>query len=55
MECLVGTFSVDEETLDRVGASRRNVKLPEESGGGYMAYLEIFHLLHCVVSKYAFL
>ena len=52
---LVGVFSIGEDTLDRVGASRRNVRLPEESGGGYMAYLEIFHLLHCVVSKYTFL
>lgn len=50
----VGVFSIDENTLDRVGGSKDSVKLPEESGGGYMAYLEIFHLLHCVVSKFLF-
>ena len=25
-------------------------KVPEEHGGGYLAMLEVFHLLHCLVS-----
>lgn len=25
-------------------------KIPEEHGGGYLAMLEVFHLLHCLVS-----
>ena len=45
----VGVFSIDQDALNRVGGWKHSVKLPEESGGGYMAYLEVFHLLHCVV------
>lgn len=26
-------------------------RIPDESGGGYLAMLEVFHLLHCLVSS----
>ena len=46
---IVGAMSITQETLDRINASEHAVKLPDESGGGYLAILEVFHQLHCVV------
>ena len=38
------------DTLKRIGASEDSIKLPLESGGGYMGALGIAYQLHCVVS-----
>ena len=46
--CTVPGFSISHETLLRIGASEDAVRLPPESGGGYMAALEAVHQLHCV-------
>lgn len=44
-------MSISHDTLKRIGGSEDSIKLPPESGGGYMGALEIFHQLHCVVSS----
>jgi hypothetical protein len=36
--------------LNRLPEAKAYHKLPEENGGGYLAMLEIFHVLHCLVS-----
>ncbi|KAI1376971.1 hypothetical protein F4677DRAFT_416948 [Hypoxylon crocopeplum] len=41
-------MSLSEEELARVGGSPDSVRLPLESGGGYMAYLSSHHQLHCL-------
>jgi hypothetical protein len=41
-------MSLSEEELKQVGASPDSVRLPPESGGGYLAYLSSHHLLHCL-------
>ena len=43
-------MSISDDTLRMIGASEDSARLPEESGGGYMGSLEVFHQLHCVVS-----
>ena len=45
----VGVMSISQDTLERIGAPKSSVRLPDESGGGYMGALEVFHQLHCVV------
>ena len=45
----VGAMSISEETFEQLNASVHSVKLPEESGGGYMGLLVMVHQLHCVV------
>ncbi|KAI1136544.1 hypothetical protein F5Y05DRAFT_414804 [Hypoxylon sp. FL0543] len=44
----VGMMSLNEEEVRRVGASPDAVRLPPDSGGGYMAYLASHHHLHCL-------
>ncbi|KAK9418792.1 putative Tat pathway signal sequence [Seiridium unicorne] len=43
-----GMMSLSEEELKQVGGSPNSVRLPPESGGGYLAYLSSHHLLHCL-------
>ncbi|TVY34337.1 Cyclochlorotine biosynthesis protein [Lachnellula subtilissima] len=43
-----GAFSISHDELMKVGAPESSVKLPPDSGGGYMAWLEVFHQLHCL-------
>lgn len=46
-----GVFSVGEETLQLLNVTSENsVRLPAVQGGGYIASLEMFHQLHCLVS-----
>ena len=45
----VGLFSVSSETLRKIEAPEDPVEWPPESGGGYLAQLEISHQLHCLV------
>ena len=47
----MGFIPISHDTLKRIGASEDSIKLPPESGGGYMGMLEIVHQLHCVVSS----
>jgi hypothetical protein len=45
---------VHEEELKKLNRPtdlKKYHKLPEEKGGGYLAMLEVFHLLHCLVSQ----
>ncbi|KAI1394214.1 uncharacterized protein F4822DRAFT_387477 [Hypoxylon trugodes] len=45
----IGMMSLSEEDLHRTGASPDTaVRLPPESGGGYLAYLASHHHLHCL-------
>ncbi|KAI0803807.1 hypothetical protein GGR55DRAFT_375066 [Xylaria sp. FL0064] len=44
----VGTFSLSEDDRCKVGLSNEAVRLPPESGGGFMAYLSSHHHLHCL-------
>ncbi|KAM3070922.1 hypothetical protein ACMFMG_009833 [Clarireedia jacksonii] len=44
----VGAMSISEETRQRINASDGSVRLPEESGGGYMAMTEFVHEMHCI-------
>ncbi|OTA57161.1 hypothetical protein K449DRAFT_467922 [Hypoxylon sp. EC38] len=44
----VGMMSLSEEEMRRAGVSLDAVRLPPESGGGYMAYLASHHHLHCL-------
>ena len=38
--------------LERVGGSIGNaVQYPPEVGGDYMGMLQVFHQIHCIVSK----
>ncbi|GAW23052.1 hypothetical protein ANO14919_126000 [Xylariales sp. No.14919] len=48
----IGTFSLSEEDLRRVGLCDEAVRLPPESGGGFMAYLASHHHLHCLCMLY---
>lgn len=50
MRHLGSIFSINHETLRRLQAPESAVKLPESSGGGYMAVFEYVHYLHCLVS-----
>ena len=47
---------LDEEDVRRLNKSdmpgRPLHKIPEEFGGGYLAMLEVFHLLHCLVRAF---
>jgi hypothetical protein len=46
-----GNFAVDEDVMHRINKSHNleyAVKFPEETGGGYVAGLEMFHQMHCV-------
>ena len=43
------SIRVSAEELEKI--NRTSVHLPE--GGGFMAWLEIFHELHCVVSNFS--
>ena len=49
---LMGNMSirVTKAELERTG--QRSVELPQ---GGYLAWLGVFHELHCIVSKFLFL
>lgn len=41
----------EREALNITGTAENPLhKIPEEHGGGYLAMLEVFHLLHCLVS-----
>jgi hypothetical protein len=45
---------VDEDVMHRINKTENleyAVKFPEETGGGYVAGLEMFHQMHCVVSE----
>lgn len=44
----VGIMSVTDEDMDKIGHSKDSVRLPPESGGGFMGSLEVNHQLHCV-------
>ncbi|KAM7223007.1 protein of unknown function (DUF3328) domain containing protein [Rhypophila decipiens] len=44
----VGFMGLTDEELEKVGAPTNSVRLPAESGGGYMAYLASHHHLHCL-------
>ncbi|KAI0397599.1 hypothetical protein F5Y17DRAFT_415087 [Xylariaceae sp. FL0594] len=44
----VGMTSLSEEDLIRIGAKPDAVKLPEESGGCYLAFTSSHHQLHCL-------
>ena len=44
-----GAISISREELVKIGGSEASVKLPPESGGGYMGWLEIYHQIHCLV------
>jgi hypothetical protein len=44
----VGMMNLSEEELVQVGGSPDSVRLPSESGGGYLAYLSSHHMLHCL-------
>ncbi|MCJ1451359.1 hypothetical protein MMC28_001695 [Mycoblastus sanguinarius] len=44
----VGVMSISHDTLRKIGASEDSIRLPPESGGGYMGALEVFHQIHCV-------
>ena len=41
-------MGLTEEELRLVGAPTTSIRLPPESGGGYMAYLASHHHLHCL-------
>ncbi|KAI0142325.1 hypothetical protein F4776DRAFT_501976 [Hypoxylon sp. NC0597] len=43
----VGVVSLSEEEMRRTGASLDAVRIPPESGGGYIAYLASHHHLRC--------
>lgn len=48
-----GNFPVDEDVMHRINKTENleyAVRFPEETGGGYVAGLEMFHQMHCVVS-----
>ena len=45
-------MSLSEAEMLKVGADLDTaVQLPPESGGGYLAYLESQHHIHCIVSN----
>ncbi|KAI9711040.1 MAG: hypothetical protein M1820_002478 [Bogoriella megaspora] len=48
----VGKIAISENELQKVGAPAHSVQLPPESGGGYLAYLEGHHHLHCLYLLY---
>lgn len=47
----VGAFSLSETDFSAVDSTFKEsaVKLKDHMGGGYMASLEVFHQLHCLV------
>ena len=47
----VGLFAISEGELRKTGASKASVRLPPQSGGEYVGYLNAFHNLHCLVSR----
>jgi len=50
---LGGNFPIEEDAMHRINKTQHleyAVKFPEETGGGYVAGLEMFHQMHCVVS-----
>ncbi len=47
----IRVYDGELKTLNRPTDLKKYHKLPEESGGGYLAMLEVFHLLHCLVSR----
>jgi len=51
---IVGAMIVTEDTITKINASIASVKVPPEIGDGYIAHLEFYHQLHCVVSLYLF-
>ncbi|ATZ56076.1 hypothetical protein BCIN_12g06100 [Botrytis cinerea B05.10] len=44
----VGAMSISEETRQKINASDGSVRLPKESGGGFMAMTEFVHEMHCI-------
>ena len=44
---------ISEEELDIIDPTFKEsaVKYPDSMGGGYMGSLEVFHQLHCIVSR----
>jgi len=51
----MGAFAVSEEAIARLGKSTvEAVRYPEELAEGYMASMEVFHQLHCVVGLSSF-
>lgn len=44
-----GLYGLSPETVRKMGSSEDSVRFPPEYGGGYMAFLEVFHHIHCVV------
>ncbi|XXH01899.1 hypothetical protein Hte_008261 [Hypoxylon texense] len=44
----VGMMGLTDEELLKTGASPDSVRLPLESGGGYLAYIADHHYLHCL-------
>ena len=42
-------MGLSDEVMEKIGHSKDSVRLPPESGGGYMANLEVHHQIHCVV------
>ncbi|KUJ22169.1 uncharacterized protein LY89DRAFT_768471 [Mollisia scopiformis] len=43
-----GAISISYSELLKIGASNNSVLLPAARGGGYMAWLEVYHQLHCL-------
>lgn len=48
----VGAMSISEETRQKINASDGSVRLPKESGGGFMAMTEFVHEMHCIVGSF---
>lgn len=46
----VRVYENELQVLNRSIGARKYHKLPEKNGGGFLAMLEVFHLLHCLVS-----
>ena len=42
-------MGLSDDEFRQVGAPPSSVRLPPESGGGYLAYLASHHHLHCLV------
>ncbi|MCJ1321001.1 hypothetical protein MMC15_006343 [Xylographa vitiligo] len=49
---IVGLFAISEGELRKTGASKASVRLPSQSGGEYVDYLNAFHNLHCLVNNH---
>lgn len=48
----VGPMSISETELREINPPQWPVRLPEESGGGYMGLVEFVHQIHCLVSPF---